>query len=186
VIEVVIAGAGPNGLMLACELGSAGIRPMVLDPMSGANPNPRVNRIVGQWGFGFLITEVCTARSPGRQSRQRPLRAQCSRALLSISHRCPAPNCSWSRFNSGAAAARGGPRLGHAGGTCQIFGPGHCFDGAKGRGGGKVSALRVSELGTGGSAGRLPMGGLTYFGWSRITLSNGSMPVAVNSGTGCR
>jgi cation diffusion facilitator CzcD-associated flavoprotein CzcO len=48
VIEVVVAGAGPNGLMLACELGLAGIRPMVLDPMPGPNPNPRVNRIVGQ------------------------------------------------------------------------------------------------------------------------------------------
>jgi 2-polyprenyl-6-methoxyphenol hydroxylase-like FAD-dependent oxidoreductase len=48
VIEVVIAGAGPNGLMLACELGLAGIRPVVLDPMSGPNPQPRVNRIVGQ------------------------------------------------------------------------------------------------------------------------------------------
>ncbi len=47
-IEVVIAGAGPNGLMLACELGLAGIRPVVLDPMSGPNPHPRVNRIVGQ------------------------------------------------------------------------------------------------------------------------------------------
>jgi 2-polyprenyl-6-methoxyphenol hydroxylase-like FAD-dependent oxidoreductase len=86
VIEVVVAGAGPNGLMLACELGLAGIRPMVLDPMPGPNPNPRVNRIVGQ-GVRILITEVCTARSPGRQSRQSPLRGQCSRALVWISHR---------------------------------------------------------------------------------------------------
>src|SRR5258705_153823 len=46
--EVVIAGGGPNGLMLACELGLAGIRPVVLDPMPGPNPQPRVNRIVGQ------------------------------------------------------------------------------------------------------------------------------------------
>jgi 2-polyprenyl-6-methoxyphenol hydroxylase-like FAD-dependent oxidoreductase len=48
VIEVVIAGAGPDGLMVACELGLAGIRPVVLDPMPGPNPAPRVNRIVGQ------------------------------------------------------------------------------------------------------------------------------------------
>lgn len=34
--------------MLACELGLAGIRPVVLDPMSGPNPHARVNRIVGQ------------------------------------------------------------------------------------------------------------------------------------------
>ena len=47
-IDVIIAGAGPNGLMLACELGLAGIRPVVLDPMPGPNPQPRVNRIVGQ------------------------------------------------------------------------------------------------------------------------------------------
>ena len=48
VIEVVIAGAGPKGLMLAYELGLAGIRPVVLDPMFGSNPQPRVNRVVGQ------------------------------------------------------------------------------------------------------------------------------------------
>jgi 2-polyprenyl-6-methoxyphenol hydroxylase-like FAD-dependent oxidoreductase len=46
--DVVIAGAGPNGLMLACELGLAGIRPVVLDPISGPNPQPRANGIVGQ------------------------------------------------------------------------------------------------------------------------------------------
>ena len=47
-IDVVIAGAGPAGLMLACELGLAGIRPVVLDPMPGPDPQPKVNRIVGQ------------------------------------------------------------------------------------------------------------------------------------------
>ena len=47
-IDVVIAGAGPNGLMLAGELGLAGIRPVVLDPMPGPNPEPRANGIVGQ------------------------------------------------------------------------------------------------------------------------------------------
>lgn len=46
--DVVIAGAGPDGLMVACELGLAGIRPVVLDPMPGPNPAARVNRIVGQ------------------------------------------------------------------------------------------------------------------------------------------
>jgi 2-polyprenyl-6-methoxyphenol hydroxylase-like FAD-dependent oxidoreductase len=34
--------------MLASELGLAGIRPVVLDPASGPNPQARVNRIVGQ------------------------------------------------------------------------------------------------------------------------------------------
>ena len=47
-MEVVIAGAGPNGLMLAGELGLAGIRSVVLDPMLGPNPQPRANRIVGE------------------------------------------------------------------------------------------------------------------------------------------
>jgi 2-polyprenyl-6-methoxyphenol hydroxylase-like FAD-dependent oxidoreductase len=47
-VDAVIAGAGPNGLMLAGELGLAGIRPVVLDPMPGPNPQPRANGIVGQ------------------------------------------------------------------------------------------------------------------------------------------
>ncbi|MGO9925544.1 MAG: FAD-dependent monooxygenase [Mycobacterium sp.] len=47
-IDVVIAGAGPDGLMLARELGLAGIRPVVLDPIPGPSPRPKVNRIVGQ------------------------------------------------------------------------------------------------------------------------------------------
>ena len=46
--NVVIAGAGPNGLMLAGELGLAGIRPVVLDPLPGPNPEPRANGIIGQ------------------------------------------------------------------------------------------------------------------------------------------
>jgi 2-polyprenyl-6-methoxyphenol hydroxylase-like FAD-dependent oxidoreductase len=46
--DVVIAGASPNGLMLACELGLAGTRPVVLDPASGPKPQARINRIVGQ------------------------------------------------------------------------------------------------------------------------------------------
>jgi 2-polyprenyl-6-methoxyphenol hydroxylase-like FAD-dependent oxidoreductase len=47
-IDVVIAGAGPNGLMLAGELGLAGIRPVVLDPIRGPNVERRANGIVGQ------------------------------------------------------------------------------------------------------------------------------------------
>jgi 2-polyprenyl-6-methoxyphenol hydroxylase-like FAD-dependent oxidoreductase len=47
-VDVVIAGAGPDGLMLACELGLAGIRPVVLDPTPAPNLQPRANRIAGQ------------------------------------------------------------------------------------------------------------------------------------------
>lgn len=47
-IDVVIAGAGPNGLMLASELGLNGIRPVVLDPMPGPNPMRRANGVIGQ------------------------------------------------------------------------------------------------------------------------------------------
>lgn len=47
-IDVVIVGAGPNGLMLAGELGLAGIRAVVLDPMPGPNPQRRANGVIGQ------------------------------------------------------------------------------------------------------------------------------------------
>lgn len=46
--DVVIAGAGPNGLMLACELALAGVRPIVLDPLGGPVEEPKANGLVGQ------------------------------------------------------------------------------------------------------------------------------------------
>jgi 2-polyprenyl-6-methoxyphenol hydroxylase-like FAD-dependent oxidoreductase len=46
--DVVIAGAGPNGLMLACELGLAGVRPTVLEQLPGARTEARANGLVGQ------------------------------------------------------------------------------------------------------------------------------------------
>lgn len=45
---VVIAGAGPNGLMLACELALAGVRPVVLDGLPGPSSEPKANGLVGQ------------------------------------------------------------------------------------------------------------------------------------------
>lgn len=45
---VVIAGAGPNGLLLACELALAGIRPVVLDVLPGPSSEPKANGLVGQ------------------------------------------------------------------------------------------------------------------------------------------
>ena len=46
--DVVISGAGPNGLMLACELALAGVRPLVLDKLLGPSDEPKANGLVGQ------------------------------------------------------------------------------------------------------------------------------------------
>ncbi|OBG98471.1 FAD-dependent oxidoreductase [Mycobacterium sp. E3251] len=46
--DIVISGAGPNGLLLACELALAGIRPVVLDALPGPSSEPKANGLVGQ------------------------------------------------------------------------------------------------------------------------------------------
>jgi 2-polyprenyl-6-methoxyphenol hydroxylase-like FAD-dependent oxidoreductase len=46
--DVVIAGGGPNGLMLACELALAGIRPIVLEKLTEPRTEQRANGLVGQ------------------------------------------------------------------------------------------------------------------------------------------
>jgi 2-polyprenyl-6-methoxyphenol hydroxylase-like FAD-dependent oxidoreductase len=47
-ITVVISGAGPNGLMVACELALAGVRPVVLERLAGPSDEPKANGMVGQ------------------------------------------------------------------------------------------------------------------------------------------
>jgi 2-polyprenyl-6-methoxyphenol hydroxylase-like FAD-dependent oxidoreductase len=47
-VDVLISGAGPNGLMLACELALAGIRPVVLDQLPEPSSEPKANGLVGQ------------------------------------------------------------------------------------------------------------------------------------------
>ncbi|QIS03001.1 FAD-dependent oxidoreductase [Nocardia brasiliensis] len=46
--DVVISGAGPNGLLLAGELALAGVRPLLLDQMPGPSAEPKANGLVGQ------------------------------------------------------------------------------------------------------------------------------------------
>lgn len=46
--SVVISGAGPNGLLLACELALAGVRPIVLDRLPGPSDELKANGLVGQ------------------------------------------------------------------------------------------------------------------------------------------
>ncbi|MCR6482333.1 FAD-dependent monooxygenase [Amycolatopsis sp. OK19-0408] len=46
--DVIIAGAGPNGLMLACELALAGVHPLVLEQLPEPTEENRANGLVGQ------------------------------------------------------------------------------------------------------------------------------------------
>ncbi|MEU4552107.1 FAD-dependent monooxygenase [Micromonospora violae] len=47
-IDVIVVGAGPNGLMLACELTLAGVQPVVLERYAAPGGEPRANGLVGQ------------------------------------------------------------------------------------------------------------------------------------------
>jgi 2-polyprenyl-6-methoxyphenol hydroxylase-like FAD-dependent oxidoreductase len=47
-LDVVISGAGPNGLLLATELALAGVRPLVLEKLTEPTRTPKANGMVGR------------------------------------------------------------------------------------------------------------------------------------------
>ena len=54
--DVIVVGAGPTGLMLACELGLAGVRPLVLER------HPRIRDIPKAGGLSGQIIELLRYR----------------------------------------------------------------------------------------------------------------------------
>jgi 2-polyprenyl-6-methoxyphenol hydroxylase-like FAD-dependent oxidoreductase len=69
-VDVVISGAGPNGLMLACELALGGVHPIVLDVLPEPSAEPKANGLVGQvirmFDMRGLYNDITGAPDPPR------------------------------------------------------------------------------------------------------------------------
>src|ERR1700723_747885 len=112
--DVVIAGAGPNGLMLAGELGLAGMRPVVLEPLAGPNPQRRANGITGQavrlldhrglytvlagapdppqpspWAMFAAMAPICAGDTDWSDSTSTPTVSSCMSTVLTAPMNCP-------------------------------------------------------------------------------------------------
>jgi 2-polyprenyl-6-methoxyphenol hydroxylase-like FAD-dependent oxidoreductase len=61
--DVIIAGAGATGLMLAGELGLAGVRPLVLERQPRLREAPKANGFNG-WIVDLLRSSACSTSAP--------------------------------------------------------------------------------------------------------------------------
>ncbi|MBO0655892.1 FAD-dependent monooxygenase [Streptomyces triculaminicus] len=82
--DVTIVGGGPNGLLLACELRLAGVRPLLLERLHTRSAAPRANGLVGPRGTGAGIA------GPVRASH-RSFRACPAVALLPVQRPATGP-----------------------------------------------------------------------------------------------
>ena len=74
--DIVIAGGGPVGLMLACELRLSGTDPIVLERLPGINETPKGNGLVGQ------IVPMLDYRGLLDRLRRRPPCRACTALLV--------------------------------------------------------------------------------------------------------
>ncbi|MBF6170512.1 FAD-dependent monooxygenase [Nocardia blacklockiae] len=77
--DVIISGGGPNGLLLACELALAGVRPVVLERLPAPSDEQRANGIIGQaprlLAMRGLFREDTTSDRPDPHAHPDPMPA---------------------------------------------------------------------------------------------------------------